>query len=394
MTSASKPGRVDFVDAVRVILILLVVAHHSAESYVTAHPPEVPLPDPPLAHGGIFLWVNAAFFMGLFFFLGGYFTPGSFDRKGAATFLSDRALRLGVPLVLGTILIVPLAGWSHIALDPNLPPVSYWTYVTRDFFGLGPKSDYWPPSERWPAFNFGHLWFLEHLLVYAALYAAIRMVVLPDDGKLWHEPPSHLAIATYALLLAATTFIIRIWYPQNRWIAFLHFIQTEPAHLPQYLSLFVIGLLAGPRRWLETMPTRRGLVWFAIGAGLALLAYVLAATATPTGAAADDAWRELRRCTAEAFICTGMCVGLPVLSRQLALGAGRVWQTLGRNVFAIYVFHFPFVLLLQWALIEAPMPKLMRLLVTVIGAILATFAFTELVVLRLPLARRIFWKAL
>jgi len=50
-------------------------------------------------------------------------------------------LRLGVPLVLGTILIVPLAGWSHIALDPTLPPVSYWTYLTQDFFGLGPKPD-------------------------------------------------------------------------------------------------------------------------------------------------------------------------------------------------------------------------------------------------------------
>ena len=50
----------------------------------------------------------------------------------------------------------------------------------------------------------------------------------------------------------------------------------------------------------------------------------------------------------------------------------------------------PFVLLLQWALIDAPMPKLMRLLVTVIGAILGTFAFTDLIVLRLPFARRIF----
>ena len=85
-----------------------------------------------------------------------------------------------------------------------------------------------------------------------------------------------------------------------------------------------------------------------------------------------------------------MCVGLPVLSRELALGAGRVWQALARNVFAIYVFHFPFVLLLQWALIDAPMPKLMRLVVTVIGAILATFAFTDLIILRLPFARRIF----
>src|SRR4029077_13934235 len=123
-------------------------------------------------------------------------------------------------------------------------------------------------------------------------------------------------------------------YPQGRWIGFLHFIQMEPAHLPQYMSLFVIGVFAGPRRWLQTMPTRRALAWLAIGVGLALLAYVLAATAAPTGVAADDASRQLRICTAEAFICTGMCVGLPVLSRELGLGAGRVWRVLARNVFA------------------------------------------------------------
>jgi peptidoglycan/LPS O-acetylase OafA/YrhL len=164
----------------------------------------------------------------------------------------------------------------------------------------------------------------------------------------------------------------------------------EPAHLPQYASLFAIGLFAGPRRWMETLPTRRGLVWLAIAVGLALLAYVLAATATPTSRAVDDTSRQLRVCTVEAFICTGMCVGLPVLSRELALGAGHVWKALARNVFAIYVFHFPFVLLMQWALIDAPMPKLMRLSVTVIGAILATFAFTDRIVLRLPFARRIF----
>jgi peptidoglycan/LPS O-acetylase OafA/YrhL len=73
-----------------------------------------------------------------------------------------------------------------------------------------------------------------------------------------------------------------------------------------------------------------------------------------------------------------------------ALGAGRVWRALARNVFAIYVFHFPIVLLLQWALIDAPVPKFIRLLATVIGAIVGTFAFTDLIVLRLPFARRIF----
>ena len=391
-SATTEPGRIGYVDAVRVILILLVVAHHSVESYVAAHPPEIPLPDPPLAGGAVFLWVNAAFFMGLFFFLAGYFTSSAFDRKGAPVFLADRGLRLGLPLALGTVAIVPLAGWAHIALDPAMPPVGYWTYLTQDFFGRAPKPDFWPPGARWPDFNFGHLWFLEHLQVYALLYAALRAFVAKDRGLVARNPPSHGAIAAYAVLLAGATFVIRTWYPQNRWIGFLGFIQMEPVHIAQYASLFVIGLFAGPRRWLETMPTRRGLVWLPIGAGLAIAAYVVVGTGThgDAGATGDFGSRNWRLCTYEAFLCVGLCVGLPVLSRELALGAGRVWGVLAANVYAVYVFHMPIVLLLQWALIEAPAPKWARLVATVVGAILCSFAFTNWVILRLPYARRVF----
>lgn len=384
--TTARSNRIASVDALRVVLILLVVAHHSVEAYVTAHPSEIPLPDPPIPRTWVFLWVNAAFFMGLFFFLAGYFTPGPVDRKGATVFLGDRFRRLGLPLLLGTLAIVPLAGWAHLALDPALPPISYVTYVTRDFLGLGPKPAFWPPGERWPEFNFGHLWFLEHLLVYALLYAAMRALIPPDRGVSVPNPPSHVAIAAYAVLLAAATFVIRIRYPQDRWIGFLGFIQMEPAHIAQYASLFAIGVFAGPRRWLETMPTRRGLVWLSIGAGLAFLAYVLVGTGLILRFNSRAWWV----CAAESFLCAGLCVGLPVLFRDLALGAGRVWQVLSANVLAVYVFHMPFVLLLQWALIEAPAPKWLRLSVTVAGAVLASFAFTNWIVLRVPGARRVF----
>jgi glucans biosynthesis protein C len=381
-----RSGRLEFVDALRVFLIILVVAHHSLEAYATRHPSEVPLPDPPIPHIWAFLWVNAAFFMGLFFFLAGYFTAGAADRKGTVAFLRDRMLRLGLPLVLGTVLIVPLAGWSHFAADPAMPPISYWTYVTRDFFGHGPRPAGWPDGERWPPFNFGHLWFLQHLLVYALLYAGLRALLPRHPDAAEGNPPSNMAITAYAVLLSAATFVIRVWYPQDRWIAFLGFIQMEPAHIAQYASLFAIGVYAGPRRWIETMPARRAMAWLAIGIGLAVAAYLLIGA----GVIVRNASRAWWVCTVESFLCTGLCVGLPVLFRELALGTGRLWRTLAANVLAVYVFHFPIVMLLQWALIGAPAPKWLRLLMTIAGAVVGSFAFTNWVVLRLPYARRVF----
>src|SRR5208283_825927 len=94
--AAKKVNRLDYVDAVRVLLIVLVVAHHSVEPYVVPHPPELQLTGPPIPHAWVFLWVNAAFFMGLFFFLAGYFTIGAYERRTPASFVHERLRRLGI----------------------------------------------------------------------------------------------------------------------------------------------------------------------------------------------------------------------------------------------------------------------------------------------------------
>lgn len=48
------------------------------------------------------------FFIALFFFVSGYFTPSSLGRKGAVAFLEDKFMRLGIPLALGAFLGYPL----------------------------------------------------------------------------------------------------------------------------------------------------------------------------------------------------------------------------------------------------------------------------------------------
>ena len=46
--------------------------------------------------------------MCLFFFISGYFSPGSLDRKGRAAFLQDKFRRLGQPFVFFLFILGPL----------------------------------------------------------------------------------------------------------------------------------------------------------------------------------------------------------------------------------------------------------------------------------------------
>jgi glucans biosynthesis protein C len=155
-----------YVDALRVLLIILVIAHHSVEPYVTRSSNEWVLQDEPIPHAWVFLWVNASFFMGLFFFLAGYFMPGACARRSAGTFARERLRRLGIPLALGFAVIVPLECWFRYRAT-SLPPEGYWDYFTHDFLGIASRPLYWPSGRRWPEVNLGHLWFVQHLLIYA-----------------------------------------------------------------------------------------------------------------------------------------------------------------------------------------------------------------------------------
>lgn len=150
--------RLDYLDALKVMLTVLVIAHHAGQPYGPTGG-RWPVFDAQRASLlGPFFSVNAAFFMGLFFLISAYFVPGSFDRKGAAAFVKDRFVRFGIPFAAVGLTIGVLSGTTF---DP------------------------------------AHLWFVAHLLVYAVLYAAWRALRLPGVSI---GTPGHRAILGYALV--------------------------------------------------------------------------------------------------------------------------------------------------------------------------------------------------
>lgn len=89
---APEPGRTEskaylfFIDNLRIALITLVVLHHLSITYghsggwyyYEGKPDELTT-----ILFTIFNTINQAFFMGFFFMISGYFSPGSYERKGA-----------------------------------------------------------------------------------------------------------------------------------------------------------------------------------------------------------------------------------------------------------------------------------------------------------------------
>src|SRR5882757_10572481 len=103
--------KIYYIDHLKVVLTVLVILHHSFITfgapggwYYTQKTTQMGA----LIPMTMFVAVNQAFFMGFFFFLSAYFVGPSFNKKGAAKFVSDRLVRLGLPLVFYSFILSPL----------------------------------------------------------------------------------------------------------------------------------------------------------------------------------------------------------------------------------------------------------------------------------------------
>src|SRR5262249_26789945 len=159
--------------------------------------------------------VNAAFFMGLFFLIAGYFVPAPLARHGPRAYATGRLVRLGIPLIVMMVgVFFPLA-WA--GYQGPLGPVQF--FVSNYFTNGGAAV--------------GHMWFVANLLVFTLAYVAWRAW----RGTTWTPPgpavPGHGAMLAFAVTLGLVTALVRVRYPVDRWVTWL--VPSEIAHLPQYV---------------------------------------------------------------------------------------------------------------------------------------------------------------
>jgi glucan biosynthesis protein C len=146
-------------DYLRAFVIGLVVLHHAVMAYCTdghaAHGGQYTQASAPIVDGAQwagFNWMvvlNDSFFMPLMFLLSGLFVQTSLERKGLRKYLSDRLMRLGIPLLAGILVVVPLSYYaSYLQSGGTQGFAAFWLRMVT----AGP----------WPS---GPIWFVGALLV-------------------------------------------------------------------------------------------------------------------------------------------------------------------------------------------------------------------------------------
>jgi glucan biosynthesis protein C len=358
----AREKRLIFIDALRVSAILFVIIHHAAQAYGPTRGFWLVHDRAQSEWFAPFYTANSAFGMGLMFLLAGYFVPPSCERKGARRFLRERWTRIGVPLV-GLVLLVHLPAAYLISGRPPLPDFIHALYERG-----------WLPI-------YLHLWFVAHLLVYSAAYVVWRVVLVRSrQAQSSQSPPGHIVIIGFVLALALITFLVRIWYPIDRWVSFLWIMPVEPAHVPQYMALFAAGVAAFRGDWFRSMPT---------GAGVACLAIGMIASSGIYLAYAFGSWNELMasggfnlssliRSFWETVIAVCLSIGLIVAFRELFDRPSRLFSVMAAASFGAYILHPAIVVTLQEAITDLAMPAFAKFAVVSLLGSLLSFALARL----------------
>jgi glucans biosynthesis protein C len=126
LQTASQGSRMLYIDDLRVLLISMVIVVHLAVTYGAVGSWYYYDPATNLLTAVILTFISGpgmATGMGIFFLIAGYFTPGTYDRKGSKSFLLDRLIRLGIPLLIYDLLFDPLVVYITSGLHG-----SYWSF--------------------------------------------------------------------------------------------------------------------------------------------------------------------------------------------------------------------------------------------------------------------------
>jgi len=379
-----QSNRLYYLDNLKLFVITLVIVHHVGQAYGPTggfwHY-QSSLGES-ISGLGRFFAVNAGFFMGLLFLISGYFFPMAYDRNDGEGFLKKRLVRLGIPLLFVFLIMEPLQMFFYFCLYSGNSPMSFFQYYINIWFGIGGMPEGFVDSiGRFPYLNFAHAWFIQHLLVYAIAYWLLRKIIKRPLLKQESKPFSILHLLLLFLAIAVPSLIVRIWYPIDYWVGIFGFFQVEIAHWPQYLIMFVVGIIAYRKNWLNTIKTKTGYVSLGIGVLMAVYIYIGAPGIS------REIW-DVFWAIYESLLAVALVFGLIVLFREKINITNRFLKTLSESSYAAYIIHMPIVLAIQYTLDTVNIGGAVGKLVTVsVISIVLTYTLSALLIKIKPLRK-------
>jgi surface polysaccharide O-acyltransferase-like enzyme len=394
-TTADQPGVIErssgastslALNNMRGLIILIVLAFHSLLAYLAFQGPSAfpfdvspyqwrafPIVDSHRWLGfDLFCAWQDVYLMTLMFFLSALFTWSSLTRKKSLRFLRDRFVRLGLPFLFAVIIVMPIALYPVYRVSAVDPSVADYArhYLALPFVPNGP------------------MWFLWQLLTLTIMAAAMHRFAphWVETIARWSSTaaarPGHyfigLAIAS-ALAYTPMAIAFTPWSWSEHGPLALQF--CRPLHYVVYylagLGIGAYGLERGLLA-LNGMLTRRWRAWLAAALVTQCVWMGLTGLAMQYGTSAPIIL-QIAVGISFAVACASGCFFLLAVSLRFGAQRSRIFGSLANDAFGMYLFHYIFVVWLQYLVLGMAWLAIAKATVVFCGAVVAAWITTEAV---------------
>ncbi|MEO1191123.1 MAG: acyltransferase family protein [Pseudomonadota bacterium] len=210
MTPSPTAHRRNDVDTLRAVVVLLLVPFHTARLFDAEVWHMKDLDAPFWVADALIRSLNVAQ-MSLLFLLAGMSAAWALERRSGLAFLQERFLRLIVPLLIGSVILVAPQVWVE-RISPAVPlrtsPIDhdgdFWSFMATYFHCCYAQAN----------FSWHHLWFLPYLFLYCLPIALLANVGAAKGLARWMiAAPRRLFLP--GLLIIAIEAALRPFFPST-----------------------------------------------------------------------------------------------------------------------------------------------------------------------------------
>jgi len=367
--------RLDYIDNIRILLTAVVILNHLAITYGAPggwyynefETAELNLI--PMAALVMFAAFNQAYSMGFFFLLSGYFSAKSLSKKKTQTYVIQRLLRLGTPILLFVYLISPILRLSFRRIAYKIP------FSLENLLSVYKQIRF--------GYELGPMWFIMLLLIFSLILVIFKNSI--NQSPIQIASPGRFSIFIAAITIGLLTFIVRITLPIG---SVFQPLNLQLPHLIQYIFMFFAGVYIYLADWQDKLQSVSLKFWLPLSIALIIVLPVLfflvgGANGDVGSALGGFTWQSLVFSIWEQIFCVSMVATfLSFFYKCMNINTGLT-RELSASSYATYIFH-SLVLVIFTALLQGlRYPPIIKITLLAVPTLVLCFFIASLL-RRLP----------
>jgi len=374
----SRPDRRPDIDWVRALAVLLLVPFHSALVFGSSRGYHINTGEnyAPLQY---FAGIVHQWHMPLLFVVSGMGTWFALTFRTAGRYARERVTRLLVPLVFGTLVIVPPQTYCQ-RLSEGKFHGSYLAFYPHFFdgvYGVSPDGN----------FAYNHLWFIAYLLVFSMLSLPLLAWFRREGGRrllsgLAASCEKRGAIFLFAIPVGVTEAVLRAKFPG------LQTLVSDWANFTQYLFLFLLGfVICSDGRFWQAIE-RHGPAALVCGVLTMSFGVALHLTGTYPAWGYTPGWLAMRFVLA--FNTWFWIIALLWAGKKTLSFESGLLPYIREGSYPFYVLHQTVLIAIGYHVMNWPIGVMPRYLILVVTTIIATTLIYDAFVRRFNVVRFLF----